>query len=75
MDFARAELHVPFGLLQCLPDLVGFYEARGWNEIDEPMFCLQLDGRVHRSPERPMVMRLAGIDWPPGAIDMNGLPW
>ncbi len=75
MDFARAELGLPFGLLQCRPELVGFYQARGWCEINEPILCLQLDAKTYRLPEQPTVMRLAEISWPTGAIDVNGLPW
>ena len=75
MDFARTGLRRPFGLLQCHPELVEFYESRGWHEIAEPIICLQLDGKLHKSPEQPMVTCLAELAWPTGPIDMNGLPW
>jgi GNAT superfamily N-acetyltransferase len=75
MRFARAELRLPFGLLQCHRELIDFYGSRGWLKINEPVFCLQLDGKLHQSPEHPMVMRLTDDDWPAGAINMNGLPW
>jgi hypothetical protein len=54
MAFARAELGLPFGLLHCHPELVGFYLSRGWSEIPEPTFLSsarrkpsQVPGKAH----------------------------
>ena len=66
---------VPFGLLQCTRDLVAFYAVRGWRQVPEPLACRQADGDTYRSPELPMIIELNSARWPPGPIDMNGLPW
>jgi GNAT superfamily N-acetyltransferase len=39
MAFARTELGLPFGLLQCHPELVGFYQSRGWSETPNRSFA------------------------------------
>jgi hypothetical protein len=73
--FVRAEVDVPFLTLQCEPSMISFYAAMGWEVVDQPLLCTQLDDQIHRSPDTPMVLLLGGVAWPDGPIDMNGLPW
>ncbi len=65
---------VAFGLLQCKPNRVSFYESLGWQLRDEPMFYLQPDGSRHLNQELPMVLLIGTKHWPSGEIDINGLP-
>ena len=69
------ELDLPFVLLQCVSNLVPFYTDRGWQEVPESLLCRQSDGQTYSSSELPMVISLGSTTWPPGLIDMNGLPW
>ena len=71
----RDELRAPFGMLQCEPELVSLYQQLGWQLVEAELWCVQSDGHLHRSPELPMVLALSDTAWPPGTIDMNGLPW
>jgi GNAT superfamily N-acetyltransferase len=75
LRFAREQRNASFGLLQCTPDLVPFYTARGWRHQPESLLCRQSDGGTYRSPELPMIIELDSAQWPVGVIDMNGLPW
>ena len=71
----RDELRAPFGMLQCVPELVSLYQPLGWQVVESELWCVQADGHLHRSRELPMVLALSDIAWPSGTIDMNGLPW
>lgn len=73
--YARGHTSASFGVLQCEEDLAAFYVALGWRTVDADLLCKQNDGNTYQSPEMPMVIQLASSDWPPGSIDMNGLPW
>ena len=75
LRFAHDQRGARFGLLQCAPDLVPFYEERGWRQVPDPLVCRQCDGELYGSPEQPMVTELDSAPWPAGLIDMNGLPW
>jgi predicted GNAT family N-acyltransferase len=73
--FVRAEVDVDFLTLQCEDSMIPFYAAMGWEVVEQPLFCTQRDGQIHRSPDTPMVRVLGDAAWPDGPIDMNGLPW
>ncbi|MEI6403719.1 MAG: GNAT family N-acetyltransferase [Actinomycetota bacterium] len=75
LRFTRDRSIASFGLLQCTPDLVPFYAARGWRHMPESLVCRQSDGDTYKSPELPMLIELGSASWPTGVIDMNGLPW
>ena len=75
VGFGFAEYRTRFVLLQCLPNLVPFYESRGWRPLDVRLLCRQADGGTYPSPEVPMVFEEVPGTWPLGPIDMNGLPW
>lgn len=73
----RAESRGPErAMLICRPQLVGLYERFGFLAIDAPAWADQPGGRVEM-PQTAMWRRLGGavVDWPPGRIDVRGLPF
>jgi aminoglycoside 2'-N-acetyltransferase I len=72
--FMRDSLKVDFGLLVCARGTVPFYHHLGWQEVAGPLVFDQPHGKV-TYPEVTMVLPCARQDWPPGTIDLCGLPW
>jgi hypothetical protein len=62
------------GLLFCLPELVPYYEALGWQEVRSPVLIEQPGGPI-RCPLRVMVLPLGKEGWPSGRIELRSLPW
>lgn len=61
-------------VLVCLESRVHFYERLGWNRLDAPVRFDQPDG--HRLMEIVTMARPIGSEaWPPGDVDLCGLPW
>ncbi len=76
---ALRALPVPFGLLGCGPDRVGFYRAIGWHLLPPtPVSYSPLDvddaSRVVTDDEWWMVLPVARAlaDWPAGAVQWHG---
>jgi GNAT superfamily N-acetyltransferase len=73
-EYMRTTLAVPFALLVCRDDLVPFYAPQGWERVDAPVYFDQPAGKV-RSAAVLMVQRYGPRAWPPGAVDLRGLPF
>ena len=72
--FMRDELDAEFGHLFCAPGLVPYYARFGWLRVDGPSY-VQAPWGVETFPEETMVLPLRGTAWPPGEMDLEGLPW
>ena len=72
--FIDEKLCVDFGLLLCGEALAPFYERLDWRRIDAPVFFEQPGGTL-RWDECAMVLPCREQDWPPGGVDLRGLPW
>lgn len=76
--FMCAELGVEFGMLFCLPRLAPFYARQGWREVEAEVEIDQPDGKI-LWPYRIMVRPCGGGGgdraWPPGRVEVGGLPW
>ena len=72
--FMCAELGVEFGMLFCLPRLAPFYARQGWQMVEEEVEIEQPDGKVVW-PYHVMVLPCGGRTWPPGRVEVGGLPW
>jgi hypothetical protein len=46
----------------------------GWQVVEGPLTFDQPQGKV-TFPDVTMVLPCAGKEWPPGVIDLCGLPW
>jgi GNAT superfamily N-acetyltransferase len=73
--FVRDYLSAAFGLLLCRRELEPFYERLRWRRVTGPLVFEQ-PGRRVTWPLSVMVLRCAAsAEWPPGTIDLCGLPW
>lgn len=72
--FIELEWKVDAGLLFCLPPMVAYYEALGWQILDSEVLIEQPSGRVGM-PMQVMVLPLGGRSWPPGTVELQSLPW
>lgn len=62
-------------MLFCRPQLVELYRRRGYVEIAAPVWADQPQGRI-QMPQVAMWQALhTGAEWPPGRIDVCGLPF
>jgi predicted GNAT family N-acyltransferase len=63
-------------MLFCRPQLVELYRRWGFAAIDAPVWADQPGGRVPM-PQTGMwrPLRDAAVDWPPGRVDVRGLPF
>ena len=62
-------------MIFCRPELVALYRRLAFAEITAPVWADQPDGRVEM-PEPAMWRALRkGADWPPGRVDVRGLPF
>ncbi len=72
--FMRDALHAEFGLLVCGEPRLAYYGRLGWQQVAGPLLVDQPGGQV-LLPAQIMVLPLVGRPWPPGLIDLCGLPW
>ena len=72
--FMDEELGVEFGLLLVDEVTAPFYRRLGWELVPGPLVFDQPGGKA-TFPELTMVLPFAGRKWPPGPIDLRGLPW
>lgn len=72
--FMCDELGVEFGMLFCLPRLAAFYERQGWQYVEDEVEIDQPAGK-RLWPYRVMVLPCGARTWPPGRIEVGGLPW
>lgn len=73
-EFMRHERRVAFALLLCRDEVAPVYAKLGWEFAEGPTSCEQPSGRV-TYPRRTMILRFGTQPWPPGPIDLRGLPW
>jgi hypothetical protein len=73
-DFLISKLKVDFGLLTCFRHLLPMYEKLGWRITRAPYYFEQSKGR-QRWLYEVMHYPCRGQPWPPGEIDLRGLPW
>jgi GNAT superfamily N-acetyltransferase len=69
-ELPRAE----HGLLLCLDIRVPLYSRLGWTVVPARTYFEQPEGRT-ASLVNTMVKPFRGRPWPPGEIDLQGLPW
>lgn len=72
--FFEQEWEVDAGLLFCLPKLMAYYGALGWQEVESPVLIEQPSGKIV-SPLRVMVLPLAKAGWSSGRVELRSLPW
>jgi hypothetical protein len=72
--FMRDSLKVEFGLLVCARETEPFYRRLGWQEVDGPLVFDQPRGKVTFDGVT-MILPCVKQNWPPGIIDLCGLPW
>ncbi|NPV09779.1 MAG: GNAT family N-acetyltransferase [Anaerolineae bacterium] len=73
-EFICHQSSARFGLLFCAGNLLGFYQRLGWRRVAGPTFVQAPWGKV-RFPEETMILECGSEEWPPGEIDLEGLPW
>jgi GNAT superfamily N-acetyltransferase len=72
--FVRDELACDFALLTCKPRLEGLYAGLGWRSVPGPTLFEQPTGR-RACGGLTMIIECGARAWPPGEIDLQGLPW
>jgi GNAT superfamily N-acetyltransferase len=73
-QFLRDELAVEFGLLICDQHMLPYYRKLGWQVVEGPLTFDQPRGKVTFT-DVTMILPCTKKDWPPGVIDLCGLPW
>lgn len=73
-EFICSDLGAEFGMLFCLPRLAPFYARQGWQMVEEEVEIEQPSGKVIW-PYHVMVLPCGGRSWPPGKVEVGGLPW
>jgi len=73
-DFIAHELGYPFALLLCRPEVSPVYAKLGWEVIDARTSFAQPRGSA-TYPHLTMILPLGNAAWPPGPINLRGLPW
>ncbi len=72
----REETAADFGLLICEAHRLTFYTALGWQPVPGPLFFTSWRGERQQAGQHVLVLPLReGLTWPPGEIDLCGLPW
>jgi aminoglycoside 2'-N-acetyltransferase I len=74
MKYADAEWQVEAGLLFCRPEMIHYYEALGWQQVQFPVMIDQPNGKIS-SPLPVMVFPFGDRHWPTGTIELESLPW
>jgi aminoglycoside 2'-N-acetyltransferase I len=64
-----------FALLFCEPHNFEFYQARGWQRFDGPVYAEQPEGRIRFEVMAPFVLDLKRRAPTIGTLDLCGLPW
>jgi len=72
--FITQELKTEYSLLICRDETAPFYLKRGWERIDSATYFAQNSG-MYRFKKTTMIFRCVHRQWPPGDIDLCGLPW
>jgi hypothetical protein len=72
--FMCEELKVDAGMLFCLQRLMPFYARQGWQLLEDEIEFDQPSGPIV-SPFRVMVLPCGAYVWPPGRVEVGGLPW
>lgn len=74
--FLDESLGVDFGLLVCSEEKIPLYQRAGWQLVRAPLVFDQPAGRTSfAEPTTLMILPVRRRDWPPGRIDLCGLPW
>jgi GNAT superfamily N-acetyltransferase len=74
VGFIGDELRLPFALLTCQPRVEEFYKRLGWETTKESCTFTQPSG-PRSCGGLTMVIECGKTSWPPGKIDLRGLPW
>jgi GNAT superfamily N-acetyltransferase len=74
MKYAETEWHVEAGLLFCRPEMIHYYAALGWQQVESPVMIDQPNGKI-ASPLPVMVLPFRDLHWPAGTIELESLPW
>lgn len=74
MKYAETEWQVEAGLLFCRPQMIHYYAAMGWQQVESTVLIDQPNGKI-ASPLPVMVLTFRDSTWPPGTIDLDSLPW
>jgi len=72
--FVANELGLPFAMGFCVDHMVPFYRERGWQQVDARVMIEQPTGN-RLSPCICLVLPCGAREWPPGDVDVCGLPW
>lgn len=72
--FMKDDLGVEFGYLLCRHEVSPVYAKLGWIRVPGPTTFARA-GATATYPHDTMILQLTPRVWPPGAIDMLGLPW
>ncbi|MBN2388156.1 MAG: GNAT family N-acetyltransferase [Anaerolineales bacterium] len=67
-------LAVDFGLVMCNDEMVSYYEKFGWERVADSLLAEQ-QGRKKAFAYPVLTLQVNGGKWPPGEIDLCGLPW
>jgi predicted GNAT family N-acyltransferase len=62
-------------MLFCRPELVALYRGMGCVEIDAPVWADQPGGRIEMPLPAMWRPLRDGAQWPPGRVDVHGLPF
>ena len=62
-------------MIFCRPELVGLYRRLGYTETTAPVWADQPGGRVEMTEPAMWRALRAGVEWPPGRVDVRGLPF
>jgi GNAT superfamily N-acetyltransferase len=73
-EFMKSDLGVEFGFLLCRHEVSPVYAKLGWITVAGPTKFTRA-GVTAIYPNDTMILPLVRNDWPPGPIDMLGLPW
>jgi aminoglycoside 2'-N-acetyltransferase I len=73
-EFMKSDLRMEFGLLLCRHEVSPVYAKMGWVMVPGPTTFARA-GVAATYPNDTMILRLGERVWPPGPIDMLGLPW
>jgi nodulation protein A len=68
------EIRVPFGLLVCADETRPFYEGNGWKPVANELEFVQ-NNKTRTLKTCVMILPLSDQPWPPGKINLRGLPW
>jgi hypothetical protein len=75
LGFFHEQGDVDFGLLVCEPELVAFYERRGWRRFPGDLLVTQRQATVPFTLNRVMTSPIRLQETLTGAIDLLGPPW